>query len=219
METIIYNQKGEKSGKMELPASVFGTKWNPDLVHQVVFSMLSNKRTPVAHTKGRGEVSGGGKKPWKQKGTGRARHGSSRSPIWVGGGVTHGPSNEKVFTRKINKATRMKALSVLLSKKLKEKEVLFVDSITLPASKTKEAKIVLEALGGIKGFEYLNTKKKNAMYLALSQKDVAIERSFANFGAMSVGELRNLNILDVLNAKYLVVVGPKEALKILEAKI
>ena len=219
METTVYNQHGKETGKVKLPESIFGLPWNADLIHQVAVSMQSNLRAPVAHVKDRGAVRGGGKKPWRQKGTGRARHGSSRSPIWVGGGVTHGPSNEKVFTRKINKATRMKALSVLLSKKLKEKEVLFVDSITLPAPKTKEAKIVLEALGGIKGFEYLNTKKKNAMYLALSQKDVAIERSFANFGAMSVGELRNLNILDVLNAKYLVVVGPKEALKILEAKI
>jgi large subunit ribosomal protein L4 len=219
METTVYNQTGKESGKIKLPESIFGLPWNADLIHQVAVSMQSNLRAPVAHVKDRGAVRGGGKKPWRQKGTGRARHGSSRSPIWVGGGVTHGPSNEKVFTRKINKATRMKALSVLLSKKLKDKEVLFVDSITLPVPKTKEAKIVLEALGKIKGFEYLNTKKKNAMYLALPQKDVAIERSFANFGAMTVGELRNLNILDVLNAKYLVVVGPKEALKILEAKI
>lgn len=219
MESKVYNQHGKESGTINLPENVFGLPWNADLVHQVAVSMQANLRMPVAHVKDRGAVRGGGKKPWRQKGTGRARHGSIRSPLWVGGGVTHGPTNEKVFARKINKAMKVKALSVLLSKKLKDKEVLFVDGITLPVAKTKEAKVVLEALCGIKGFEYLNKKKTNALYLTLPKKDVAIERSFANFRALSIGELRNLNVLDILNAKYLVVVSPEESLKILEAKI
>ena len=97
MEAILYNNKGEKAGKVEVPESIFGLQWNADLVHQVIVGMQANARQPVAHTKTRGEVRGGGKKPWQQKGTGRARHGSSRSPIWKGGGVTHGPRKDKIY--------------------------------------------------------------------------------------------------------------------------
>ena len=97
MESPIYSIEGKKTGNITLPESVFGVRWNADLVKQVVDSLLSTKRKPVAHTKNRGEVAGGGKKPWQQKGTGRARHGSTRSPIWVGGGITHGPRNEKNY--------------------------------------------------------------------------------------------------------------------------
>ena len=103
LETEVYNQKGKAVGKLSLPDEIFGLKWNADLVHQVVVAMQANARIPVAHTKTRGEVSGTGKKPWRQKGTGRARHGSKRSPIWVGGGVAHGPRNEKDYKQKINK--------------------------------------------------------------------------------------------------------------------
>src|SRR3989344_1678996 len=120
METNIYNQEGKEVGKVSLPTAVFGVKWNPDLVHQAVVAMEANARTPVAHTKSRADVRGGGRKPWKQKGTGRARHGSTRSPIWVGGGVAHGPTNEKIFAKKINKKMRTKALYTVLSQKLRD---------------------------------------------------------------------------------------------------
>jgi len=219
MESKIYNQKGEESGKVTLPESVFGLPWNADLVHQVLVSMQANLRNPVAHVKDRGDVRGGGKKPWRQKGTGRARHGSIRSPIWVGGGVTHGPNKDKVFARKINKTMKAKALYVVLSKKFKDKEVLFVDALSLKAAKTKDAKAVLGALSTIKGFEYIVKKNKNALHLALPKKDAAVERSFSNFSTMTLGEIRNLNVLDVMNVKYLVVVDPKESLKFLESKM
>lgn len=219
MQTLIYNQTGKEVGKLALPESVFGLSWNADLVHQVAVSMQANMRTPVAHVKDRGEVRGGGKKPWRQKGTGRARHGSIRSPLWSGGGVTHGPTNEKIFARKINKTMKAKALAVTLSKKFKDGEVLFVDALSFKAPKTKEAKAVLESLAGIKGFEYITKKGKNALHIALPKKDMATERSFSNFNTLSTGELRNLNVLDVLNKKYLVIVDPKEAVKFLESKL
>src|ERR1035437_988802 len=92
LSAAVYNQSGKEVGEVKLPASVFGVNWNADLVHQVITSMLSDSRVVYAHTKTRGQVAGGGKKPWRQKGTGRARHGSTRSPIWVHGGIAHGPN-------------------------------------------------------------------------------------------------------------------------------
>ena len=103
MKLPVYNKEGKELKQIELSEEIFGLKWNGDLVHQVIVSMLSNARETLAHTKTRAEVSGGGKKPWRQKGTGRARHGSNRSPIWVGGGITFGPRNEVNYKRKINK--------------------------------------------------------------------------------------------------------------------
>ncbi len=218
MESIIYNQKGKETGKIKLPDSVFGLPWNSDLVHQVSVSMQANLRTPVAHVKNRSEVRGGGIKPWRQKGTGRARHGSIRSPLWVGGGVTHGPNKDKVFARTISRSMKTQALYTVLSRKLKDNELLFVDSVKLKLPKTKEAKAVLDAFAGIKGFEYITTKKVNALCIALPKKDAAAERSFRNFGMVELGEVRNLNVLDVMNAKCLVIVDPAESLKIIEAK-
>jgi large subunit ribosomal protein L4 len=134
----LYNIKGNEAGSGELPEGVFETPWNADLVHQVVVSMMSNARTPVAHTKDRSEVRGGGKKPWQQKGLGRARHGSIRSPIWVGGGVAHGPRNDKNFARKINRKMKAKALYAILTRKLKDGEILFVDTLILKNQKQKK---------------------------------------------------------------------------------
>src|SRR6185369_11983395 len=108
-----------------------------------------------------GEVRGGGKKPWQQKGTGRARHGSTRSPIWVGGGVAHGPRKDKNYDRKINKSAKAKAFLTLLSKKFKDGQVLFVESLSFTAPKTKDAKSALVSLSKAKGFEKLSTKRKN----------------------------------------------------------
>jgi large subunit ribosomal protein L4 len=223
MESIVYNQKGEKSGKISLSDGVFNLPWNGDLVHQVVVSMMSNARTPVAHTKTRGEVSGGGKKPWKQKGTGRARHGSIRSPLWVGGGVTHGPRKDKNFFKKINKKMKAKALLTILSKKNKEGEIIFVDSIRLPEMKTKHAVPVLHALAGVSGFEGLAKKMKmgkNTAYLALPEGELTgTRRAFQNIQGLEISTLQNLNPLDLLNYKYLIIANPKETLPLLEGKV
>ena len=212
MEATIYNQKGKEAGKINLPEAVFGLKWNADLVHQVVVSMESSQRTNVAHTKNRGEVSGGGKKPWQQKGTGRARHGSIRSPLWRHGGVTFGPRNDKVFDRKINKKMKAKALYTILSSKLKKGEILFVNDLALRAPKTKEAKDLLGSLSKVSGFKDLLSKRKNSAYVAMSKNDSVTTKGFRNFGNLEVDEIRNMNPLHLMKYKYVVVSNPVEGL-------
>jgi large subunit ribosomal protein L4 len=128
MKATIFDKKGKEVEKIDLPKDIFEVAWNADLVHQTVTSMLSSARSNTAHTKDRSEVSGGGKKPWKQKGTGRARHGSTRSPIWRSGGATFGPRNERNYDRKVNKKAKAKALATVLSQKLRDNELIFVDS-------------------------------------------------------------------------------------------
>ncbi|MBI2474432.1 MAG: 50S ribosomal protein L4 [Candidatus Taylorbacteria bacterium] len=219
MDSTVYNQKGESVGKVKLPESLFGVKWNADMVHQVVTSMLMSRRNNVAHAKTRGEVSGGGKKPWRQKGTGRARHGSIRSPIWVGGGTTHGPRNDKNYHRKVNKSEASKALASLLSRKLKDGEVLLIDSVTLAEKKTKQAALVLKSFATIKGFETLSKKKTNALYLAIPQNDEALKRSFRNIPSIEIAEVRNMNVVDVLSRKYVAFISPEESFKVLSARI
>lgn len=214
METTVYNQKGQETGKFTLPESVFGLGWNADLVHQVTVAMTSTMRDSIANTKTRGEVSGGGKKPWQQKGTGRARHGSTRSPIWVGGGVAHGPRSEKNYDRKVNKKAKVKALYVILSRKFRDGEILLVDSLSFGAPKAKDAKVALLSLAKIKGFEKLGTKPKNAAIIAIDKKYPELTKSFKNFGNVAVEELRNINPVSVLNHKYIVIANPKESLKI-----
>lgn len=215
METTIYNLEGKKVGNIKLPDNVFAVRWNADLVSQVVNSMLSNARKNIAHTKTRGEVRGGGKKPWKQKGTGRARHGSTRSPIWVGGGVAHGPRNDKNFERKISKKMKAKALYTILSKKLDEGEVLFVDSLTFAEPKTKMAVKALGGLSGVTGFEKILSKKNNSVAIATLEKNKGAERAFSNLGNVEVLEARNLNPVTILQYKYLVIENPEKAVKII----
>jgi len=218
METKIYNQKGVEAGKIELPAKVFGAKWRADLVHQVVEGMRSNKRAGTADTKGRGEVRGGGRKPWKQKGTGRARHGSSRSPIWVGGGVTHGPLAEKNYKRTITKSMRAQALFSVLSKKFKDKEILFVDSLDLSDIKTKNAKEVMKSLAKTSKWKIIENAKKPKILVALSGRNEKIEKSFRNLPQLEIVFLKNLNPLDVLNYRYLLIENPADSVKFLEAR-
>jgi large subunit ribosomal protein L4 len=219
MESTIYNQDGKKTGMIKLPETVFALSWNADLVHQVVTSMLGNKRTPVAHVKERDEVSGTGKKPWRQKGTGRARHGSRRSPIWRTGGVAHGPRNDKDYSRKINKKMRAKALYVVLSQKLKDGELIFVDDLKFDVPKTTGAKKVMESFSKIDSFKEIGTKKKNTMLLATDGKDTNIEKSFGNIGNVAVGEARNLNPVDILKYKFLLIENPEKTIKFLESRL
>ena len=218
METTLYNQKAEKAGDFKLEVSLFGQKWNADLVHQVVFSMLSNARPVVAHAKGRNEVSGGGKKPWRQKGTGRARHGSSRSPIWKGGGATHGPNKEANYTKKINKKMKSKALAVLLSRKFKDGEMLFVDKFDV-AGKTKVATDAMKKFSAIKGFEKINYLKGRRSLIVTPAKDAELEKAFANIKSAQVTEARNVNPTDLVTYKYIVLAGAEPIVASFKARM
>ncbi len=219
MKLPVYNIEGKEVKKIELADEIFGLKWNADLVHQAVTSMLSNSRTNTAHTKDRGEVRGGGKKPWQQKGTGQARHGSSRSPIWVGGGITFGPKNLKNYDRKINKKMKAKALSVVLSQKIRDNEVILVDSINFDKPKTADAKKILSALAKNDEFKTLVTKRKNSAVIGLSGRNKNTEKSFNNFGNMTVEEVRNINPVLLLNYKYLVIEGAEKAVADLASRL
>lgn len=215
MEAKVYNVKGKDAGVVSLPEKVFGAKWRADLVHQVVESMRSNKRAGTADTKDRGEVRGGGRKPWKQKGTGRARHGSSRSPIWVGGGVTHGPLAEKNYKRKITKSMRAQALFSVLSKKFKDGEIVFVDTLVPTEMSTKAAAAVMKDLSAATGIKAMSSSKKPRVLTALSGRSEKTEKSFRNLPSLELVFAKNLNPLDVLNHQYLLIENPKEVVEFL----
>jgi large subunit ribosomal protein L4 len=218
METIIYSNKGVKAGSLNLPAEIFDLPWNGDLVHQVAIAMQANARDSVAHTKGRGEVSGGGKKPWRQKGTGRARHGSTRSPIWRHGGVTHGPLSEKDYSQKINRKMRTKALFTVLSQKLRDGEIIFVDSLEQANIKTKDASSMLVELSKIKGFDRLATKRKNTALISIKGRSQVVEKSFSNIPSVVVSKVEDMSVVDALSARYLIITTPEEAIKFFESK-
>lgn len=218
IEVPIFSMEGKNVGSIALPEALFGQPWRTDLVHQVTTAMQANLRQNRAHTKDRSEVSGGGKKPWKQKGTGQARHSSTRSPIWRHGGITFGPRSTRDYSEKINKKMRIGALLSVLSRKAKEGELIFVDSLTFAAPKTAVAKTVLAALAKGSGAATLTTKKKNAALLALNSYDANTIKSFSNFGSIQTEELRNLNPVEVMSHKYLVIENPEAAFKALLAR-
>ncbi len=207
MKTDVYNWQGKKTGTLELPENAFGLSWNADLVHQVVQAMRANERRPYAHAKGRGEVRGGGKKPWRQKGTGRARHGSIRSPIWKGGGVTHGPTKERSFERLLTKKMKLKSLYITLSKKFADGEMLVLDAASMPESKTRQAALALKSLAHVSGFERLARK---GTHVIVAAEDAGTVRAFRNIPGVRTLEARNMNTLDLMETKY-VLVGKKNA--------
>ncbi|HRY63376.1 MAG TPA: 50S ribosomal protein L4 [Patescibacteria group bacterium] len=146
----LYNQSGEVVKEIKLNPAIFDVKINQPVIHQVAVAQMANARVAIAHTKTKGEVRGGGKKPWKQKGTGRARHGSTRSPLWKGGGVTFGPRNTRNFSQKVNKKMKKIALFSCLTDKAQSQALVLVDKFELPVVKTKEfAKIILNLRTGL----------------------------------------------------------------------
>lgn len=219
MNAKVFSKEGKETGSVTLSEAVFGVAWNPDLVHEVVVGMNSNARNSTAHTKDRSEVRGGGRKPWKQKGTGRARHGSRRSPIWTGGGVTFGPRSEKDYSVKINKKVRTKAFASVLSKKLTDQEVIFVDSLAMDEPKTKDAKAIVAAIAKGADQASLATKRKNAAVLILAERNLATEKSFRNFGNFEVVQAKDINTVDLLTYKYVVVADAPSSVEILEKRL
>jgi large subunit ribosomal protein L4 len=204
MKTILYNQNAEMIGDVDLPDRIFGVAMNTDLVRQVLEAQSANSRQVLAHTKGRGEVHGGGRKPWKQKGTGRARHGSIRSPIWKGGGVTFGPTKERNFSKKINKKMKRNALFMALSSKVKDSELIVLENLKFESPKTKMAAGVFKILSG-KMDGYKETKKKrDSILLVMPNQDKMIFRATSNLSFIDTASARNLNVKDVLANKYLV---------------
>lgn len=219
MKTSVYDHNGKESRTVDLPTDIFGLDWNPDLVHQVVVGMQSNARNTIAHTKDRSEVSGGGKKPWRQKGTGQARHGSRRSPIWIGGGVTFGPRNERNYDKKINKKMRQKALLVALSQKLRDGHILFVESFENVSGKTKDMQDVFHAFANVSGFETLNTKKHNNVFMTVAEGAENVKQGVNNLYHVSLTAIENVNPVDVLNHRYLVMADPEKTVEFLQTKL
>ncbi len=204
MKTIVYNQEGKESGEMTLPKEIFEVPLNADLVHQVLISQTANKRQVSAHTKDRSEVRGGGRKPWRQKGTGRARHGSIRSPLWKGGGVTGGPRNEKVYERDIPKKMKKKALYMVLSEKAKNNLLVVLDTMEMEKAKTKTMAMVIKKL-----------PLANASRLvAYNNGDKKVFLATRNIPKTGASETRNLNVADLLNYKYVLI--SKDGIKEIE---
>ena len=218
-EAKVYNAQGEVVQTIVLPEAVFGVRSNSNFLHQVITTMQANKRTPIAHAKTRGEVSGGGKKPWRQKGTGRARHGSIRSPLWRGGGVAHGPRNDKVYARTLPRGMRTKALAVVLSNKWKDGEIIFVDALTFDAPKTKMAHAFLGALGNATGLPKMSYMSGKRTLVAIPEKNDALTKSFRNLPGSAVEEVRNIDPLSLLTYRYLVIAGPETSLELLAKRI
>jgi len=204
MKIDVYNQKGEKTGTALLPKDVFGVSENPDLIYQAVLFLTANRRKATAKVKDRSEVRGGGRKPWRQKGTGRSRHGSRRSPLWKGGGVTFGPVKDKVFKKKINKKMRRKALFMALSSKAKNNLLILLDKIKLENPKTKEISEILKKL----------PCKENKSLLVLPAIDKNIIIAARNISKIRTIQARDLNLLDLLSFKYLIM--PKEAIGVIK---
>ncbi len=216
----VFSREGKEVSTISLPEECFGLSWNGDLVHQVITSLQTSARHPYAHAKTRGEVRGGGKKPWQQKGTGQARHGSTRSPIWVGGGVAHGPRNDKNFDRKVNKKAKDKTIATILSKKFRDGEVIFVDSLSLANPKTVEVKNTLANLAKAQeSFATLATKKHNAALIITPTIDKNVFLSTRNFKNIETQDMASVNPISLSTYKYIIVSSPAESVAALESRI
>lgn len=193
-KVTVVSKDGKKIGEETLSSDIFGVEVNTGLVEKIVRSFLANKRHAIAHTKTRSERRGGGAKPWKQKGTGRARHGSSRSPIWKKGGVTFGPRSERNYALKVNKKEKKKALFMTLSSKVTDEKLVLLDALEMKEPKTQEAAGLMKSL-----------KLDDAKVLIVTpEKNDAIEKSVRNLPKTHAVNVSKLNAYDVLNATHCV---------------
>lgn len=199
----VYNQQGKEVGNRTLVDSVFGTTASPALIHQVATAQLANRRQPLAHTKRRGDVRGGGKKPWKQKGTGRARAGSIRSPLWKGGGVTFGPRNDRNYTQSVPKKMLRKAICAILSDRIRGGDYRVFDTLELTKMKTKEIVTVLTANGLV-----APKTRRVSTTIVVPPKSRTIIRASRNIPGVSVVESSSLNVCDLLQGRTLILTVP-----------
>ena len=222
----VYNEEGKVIGQEKLDPEIFGLESKPDLIHQTVVSLMANQRHPFAHTKARSEVRGGGKKPWRQKGTGRARAGTIRSPLWKGGGVTFGPDKNRNYSQKINRKIKRQVLLMCLSDKVKEERLYVLDKLEMPEIKTKKFVQILfklipeykdkasakggSASGGKSSTSSGHGKKATRVkikpvLIVIDKKDEKITKSAKNIPALQTVVANNLNLIKLLNCKHLVI--------------
>ncbi len=199
----VYNQDGKVVSEREMAPKLFDVKINEGLVHLAAEAQMANSRVAAGHSKTRGEVRGGGKKPWKQKGTGRARHGSIRSPIWRGGGVTFGPQSERNFAKKLNRKSKKTALAMALTDKVKHEALLGLESLSVDAGKTKTMAGMLAKL-----------PVGRKTLLILPKSDPMAVRASRNLKNLWTVTASAVNLVDVLKADT--VVASVAALDLLE---
>ena len=202
MKISVYNQNAEVVGEIELNDKIFAIKPTLHLLAEAVRIQASNARKGLANTKTRGEVSGGGKKPWKQKGTGRARFGSSRVPIWRGGGITFGPTGNENYTKKLNIKAKRKAIRQALSLASDSNKIIVVETYTAMDGKTKDMVKFLDKVGA-----------KGRVLCVVSKKDDSKEKAVHNIPNVSISSATYLNVYDVLNADTIII--SKKSLEII----
>jgi len=193
MKIEVFNQSGEKVKDLQL-SKIFDVEISSKALTLYVNYLRNAMRAPIANTKDRSDVSGGGKKPFKQKGTGRARQGSTRSPLWVGGGVTFGPSSEQNFHTKMNKSAKKQVMLGLISELVKEKKAIGVESLSFPKPATKEA---VEVLGKL--------KSEGKVSVILNDNDQNAEKSFRNIGGVKLMQPGRINVIDLLATDKLII--------------
>lgn len=195
VKTSIYNLEGKTLKDINLNPEIFEIKENPIVLAQVVTSQMANRRNATAHTKTRGEVSGGGKKPFKQKGTGRARAGSTRSPLWIGGGVTFGPRNTRNYSKRIPSNINTQALKMLLSEKIKNKKFIVLDNFQLPKISTSKIQALFEKL----------PIEEGSVLVVLDRMNANVELSLANIPYAKVVRAENLSVLNLMKYDYVLI--------------
>lgn len=205
MKYPVHNLEGKKVKDIELSENIFGVAANDALLHQVYVSQFANCRKILAHTKDRSERAGSGKKPWRQKGTGRARVGSVRSPIWRKGGIVFGPTKDRNFKKDIPQKMNQKALTVALSGKLTDKEIIIVDTLKIKEAKTRVMSKAIEAL-----------KLKGSILIGFSKSERESKRASRNIVKIDNIDAENLNVFDILNHKYLLM--SEDGIKSIEGK-
>ena len=187
----VYNMEGKEVGKMDLNDAVFGVEINEHLVHMAVVQNLANKRQGTQKAKTRAEVSGGGRKPWRQKGTGHARQGSTRSPQWKGGGVVFAPT-PRDYSFKLNKKEKRAALKSVLTSRVQDNKLIVLDELKLDAIKTKDFKKVMD-----------NLKVEKAM-VVIGEQDENVILSARNLPKVNTAVAENINVYDILKGDTLV---------------